>query len=151
MYAVLRNEDGKCAVTVLFLKASSSVRLVSNCSTPMLLQQATLKCMRTLKGLAHAAITLSKNKYCYRPLPCIPSPSRLDARAGDDSGWGSRVAVGTPSDPAAWSLYPQNQSNPYIYESSRMFRHGAGYCHPRYDNATAFTVRAVLLQEMTCS
>lgn len=43
---------------------------------------------------------------------------------GDDSGWGSRIATAASHSLGDWALYPKNESDPYIYESSRMFRHG---------------------------
>jgi len=42
---------------------------------------------------------------------------------GDNSGWGSHVAFAPQSDLGNWQLFPQ-QSDPWIYESPRMFRHG---------------------------
>jgi len=44
---------------------------------------------------------------------------------GDDSGWGSRIARAKAGDIGNWELYPRGgKSDPNIYESPRMFRHG---------------------------
>jgi hypothetical protein len=42
---------------------------------------------------------------------------------GDSSGFGSRVAFAPAGDLANWKLYPSNRSDPWIYESPRMFTH----------------------------
>jgi len=44
---------------------------------------------------------------------------------GDSSGWGSRVAYADSEDLGNWQLFPTNGSNPWIFESPRMFRHGS--------------------------
>ena len=44
---------------------------------------------------------------------------------GDDSGWGSRIARAKAGDIGNWELFPKRgKSDPNIYESPRMFRHG---------------------------
>lgn len=44
---------------------------------------------------------------------------------GDPSGFGSRVAFAPKERLWDWQLFPlTNKSDPNIYESSRMFRHG---------------------------
>jgi hypothetical protein len=43
---------------------------------------------------------------------------------GDESGWGSRIVHSLPGSLGDWELYPKDKSDPNIYESPRMFRHG---------------------------
>lgn len=42
---------------------------------------------------------------------------------GDESGWGSRIAHAEPGDYGNWN-FNSEKSDPTIYESPRMFRHG---------------------------
>ena len=42
---------------------------------------------------------------------------------GDESGWGSRLMHGKPGKSAEW-IFKSDKSDPTIYESPRMFRHG---------------------------
>ena len=42
---------------------------------------------------------------------------------GDSSGWGSRIFYAEPNNLADW-IWTVEKSNPIIYESVRMFRHG---------------------------
>ena len=42
---------------------------------------------------------------------------------GDESGWGSRTFFAKSNDLSDWQFI-SNQSDPYIYESPKLFRHG---------------------------
>ena len=42
---------------------------------------------------------------------------------GDDSGWGSRIFSAPADDLSNW-IWTEEKSDPEIYESPRMFRHG---------------------------
>lgn len=43
---------------------------------------------------------------------------------GDDSGWGSRTFFAPNSDLSDWK-FTTEESNPWIFESPKMFRHGS--------------------------
>jgi hypothetical protein len=58
---------------------------------------------------------------------------------GDDSGWGSRIGKAKPESMGNWELFPKDKSDPNIYESPRMFRHGDDlYLIARRDNTGVY-------------
>jgi hypothetical protein len=60
---------------------------------------------------------------------------------GDDSGWGSRTFTAPAGDPSAWQ-WTAEESDPWIYESPKMFRHGAElYLVARTDPGGPFWTR----------